>query len=141
MGWLGHLPDMWRLLREIDLEAVRRDAERPFQVLLVAEDGADAQRLATLLTGEVGARHPWLLPVDAVEGRKRAGSGVVDAALIVSRSPELPFDLASTLQVLRAAKIPVTTVVLGQVLSSDTLIRPGESGRVAVAALEPVPSQ
>ena len=42
---LPNLPDMWRVLKEADLNKLRREAERPFQVLLVAEDIGDAERL------------------------------------------------------------------------------------------------
>jgi hypothetical protein len=36
---------MWRTLKEADLAAIRRDAERRFEVMVVSEDGADATAL------------------------------------------------------------------------------------------------
>ena len=35
------LPDAWSLLKEMDLEAVLREAERPFQVLIVGHPFVD----------------------------------------------------------------------------------------------------
>ena len=61
---LPKLPDMWRVLKEADLGAIRREAERPFQVLLVAADAAEAERVGGLLSGPEGARLPWLVPSD-----------------------------------------------------------------------------
>ena len=37
-----NLPDVWRVLKEADSNKLRREAERPFQVLLGAEDVGDA---------------------------------------------------------------------------------------------------
>jgi hypothetical protein len=54
----ANLPDMWRVLKEADLNKVRREAERPFQVLLVAENVRDAEQLGVLLSGPETARHP-----------------------------------------------------------------------------------
>ena len=42
---LPNLSDVWRVLKEADLNKLRREAECPFQVLLVAEDVGDAERL------------------------------------------------------------------------------------------------
>src|SRR3989442_15853453 len=84
---LPKLPDMWRVLKEADLHAIRREAERPFQALLVAEDGADAERLGALLSGPDGSRHPWLVPADAAEARPPPAPGMLDPAVLVSPGP------------------------------------------------------
>src|SRR5262245_1484631 len=80
------LPDMWRVLKEADLQKVRREAERPFQLLLVAEDPADAERLGRLLSSPEDARHPWLLTADPEAARRAAGSGPLDLAVVVTPS-------------------------------------------------------
>ena len=64
---LSNLSDVWRVLKEADLNKLRREAERPFQMLLVAEDVGAAERLGVLLSGPETTRHPWLLPADPAE--------------------------------------------------------------------------
>ena len=44
-----------------------------FQVLLVAEDIGDAERLGVLLSGPEAPRHPWLLPAAPAEAWRAAG--------------------------------------------------------------------
>src|SRR5215467_3792324 len=75
---LPHLPDVWRVLKEADLNRIRRDAERGFQILLVAEDLGNAERLVDLLSGPEATRHPWLLPTDLADASRAAGSGMLD---------------------------------------------------------------
>jgi uncharacterized protein (DUF697 family) len=130
------LPDMWRVLKETDLNAIRREAERPFQALIVAEDLADAERLGILLSGPEGVRHPWLLPANAVEARHPASSGMLDLALVVSPAPDLPPALGFAADALRAAKVPVVTIVHGGRSAMEAVVRPGEAARAAVAALD-----
>jgi hypothetical protein len=77
---LPNLPDMWRVLKEADLNKVRREAERPFQVLLVAENVRDAEQLGVLLSGPETARHPWLLTADPAEAQRAARSVTLDLA-------------------------------------------------------------
>src|SRR2546426_7955717 len=133
---LPKLPDMWRVLKEADLHAIRREAERPFQVLLVAEDGADAERLGALLSGPDGSRHPWLVPADAAEARHPASSGMLDLAVLISPAPDLSPALGFAADALRAAKVPVVTVAYGSRSAMAAVVRPGEAARAAVGALD-----
>ena len=134
---LPKLPDMWRVLKEADLNAIRREAERPFQALLVAEDVADAERLGALLSGPDGPRHPWLAPADAAEARHPASSGMLDLAVLISPAPDLSPALGFAADALRAAKVPVVTVVYGsRGFAMAAVVRPGEAARAAVAALD-----
>ena len=134
---LPHLPDMWRVLKEADLQKVRREAERPFQLLLVAEDVSDAQRLGMLLSRPEATRHPWLFPADPAEARRIAGSGTLDLAVALSPTPDPSPTLSLALDALREAKVPVVRVVVGSRGSSAATAWPGEAARAAVAALEP----
>jgi uncharacterized protein (DUF697 family) len=134
---LPKLPDMWRVLKEADLNAIRREAERPFQALLVAEDVADAERLGALLSGPDGTRHPWLVPADAAEARHPASSGMLDLAVLISPAPDLSPALGFAADALRAAKVPVVAVVHGtRGIAMAAVVRPGEAARAAVAALD-----
>jgi uncharacterized protein (DUF697 family) len=131
------LRDMWRVLKEADLDKIRRDAERPFQMLLVAEDVRDAERLAVLLSGPKATRHPWLLPADPAEAGRAAGSGMLDLAVALSPTPDPSPTLALALDALQAAKVPVVRIVFGSRGSVAAGAWPDEATRVAVAALDP----
>src|SRR5215470_736467 len=134
---LPTLPDMWRVLKEADLQKLRRDAERAFQVLLVAEDAADAEHLGILLSGPEGVRHPWLVPAGPAEARRIAASGMLGLAIVISPVPDLSPALAFAADALRAAAVPVVTVVHGTRGTMAAVVRPGEAARAALAALEP----
>lgn len=130
------LPDLWGLLKEMDLEAVLREAERPFQVLVVGH-ADDAAALADLLSGPAGGRHPWILCADAAEARRRAGSGLIDLAVIVSRPTDPEAVVAATREVLAAARVPfVTVLVAATTRASDALVRGGEASRAIVPVLQ-----
>ena len=133
---LPNLPDVWRVLKEADLNKLRREAERPFQVLLVAEDVGDAERLGVLLSGPEATRHPWLLPIDAAEARRVAGSATLDVAVALSPTPHPSPTLAVAVDALRETRVPVVLVVFGSPGSIAAVAWPGEAARAVVAALE-----
>jgi uncharacterized protein (DUF697 family) len=130
------VPDLWRLIREADFESIRRDAERPFQILLVSSDVAQADKLGLLLS-RADTRHPWLLPATPEEARRRAGAGLLDAAVVITPDPDLEPALATLRDVLGAARVPVVAVAVGFPAGPAALIRPGEVTRAAVAELGP----
>jgi uncharacterized protein (DUF697 family) len=134
---LPNLPDVWRVLKEADLNKLRREAERPFQVLLVAEDVGDAERLGRLLSGPEATRHPWLLTADPAEARRAARSVTLDLAVALSSTPDPSPALALAGDALRETRVPVVMVVFGSRGSIAAVPWPGEAARAAVAALEP----
>lgn len=129
------LPELWRLLTEMDLEAVRREAERPFQFLVVGDaDAADG--LSLLLSGPEG-HHPWIVRADATEARRRAGSGLMDLALVATPAADPSPALQATIEVLAAARVPTLTVVRARTTrAADALVRAGESARAIVPTLD-----
>jgi uncharacterized protein (DUF697 family) len=134
---LPNLPDMWRVLKEADLSKIRREAERPFQMLLVAENVGDAERLGVLLSRPEATRHPWLLPADPADVRRAAGSGMLDVAIALSPTPAPSPALALAVDALRDARVPIVMIVLGSRGSSAAVAWPGEAARAVVAALDP----
>jgi hypothetical protein len=124
--------DVWKIIREIDLEAVRAESERSFRVLVMGEAAGDAESLAGLLSGgRRGERHPWLVPIQA--GLHTPLNPLPDVAVLVSREADLPPRLGITAQELVAQKVPVVTIVVGSGMSStDGVVRPGEAARAAV---------
>jgi uncharacterized protein (DUF697 family) len=129
------LPELWRLLREMDLEAVRREAERPFQVLVVGE-GDVAEALSRLLSGPDGS-HPWVLSTDAAEARRHAGSGLIDLAIVGTPTADPVPGLQATIEVLASARVPTVTAVLAPMTRrDDALVRAGETARALVPELD-----
>jgi uncharacterized protein (DUF697 family) len=129
------VPDLWRLIREADFEGIRRDAERPFQLLLVGADPAEAETLGRLLSGGE-ARHPWLLPATLEEARRRAGAGLLDAAVALSPAPALDLrpDLLALGGVLGAARVPFVAVPPEMPALAEALLGAVPAGiRVALA--------
>jgi uncharacterized protein (DUF697 family) len=133
---LPRLPDAWRILREIDLQAIRQQSERGFLVLIVGETLGEATRLAVLLTGSPDdTRHPWILARSAAE--PPAGNDLrADLLIAVTRTAELPAPLSQIADAARTAGVPVLTVVWGASGHTDGLVRRGEAARVVVPALE-----
>jgi hypothetical protein len=128
---------MWRVLKEADLNKIRREAERCFQILLVAEDLGDAEGLAVLLSGSEAMRHPWLLPTDLADASRAAGSGMLDLAVVLSPTPNPSSALAFATNALREAKVPIVMVVFGSRSPIADVAWPGEAARVTVAGLDP----
>jgi uncharacterized protein (DUF697 family) len=128
------LPDMWRTLKEADLAAIRRDADRRFEVLVVSEDGA-AEALAELMTG-AGRAHPWLTLATPDEARDRIAAAGLDAAIVVSSFEDLAPPLAAARDALRKAGVPLVAVVHGAASATGGVARPGETTRAAVPALD-----
>src|SRR5262245_55969554 len=119
---LKRLPDMWRVLKEVDLDAIRDEADRPFRLLVLARAQADADRTAVLLTGaDDGARHPWIVPLSA-HGGEPGSRGKPDLALLVLRSADPDPDLALCRDELRAAGVPVVSAVVGRGQSTDGIV-------------------
>src|SRR5712692_6842286 len=85
--------NLWRILRETDLEAIRRGAESRFQTLVASDDPADAEQFARLI-GESAddtappdnrERHPWLLTIDASMAGPVIRRESFNLAVLVSR--------------------------------------------------------
>ena len=133
MGLFRRLPTLWRLLREIDLESVRREADRPFQVLVCAQEVADAEELAQRVSGP-GARHPWVLAVEPEQALRRAKSGLVDVALLRTPTIRLTSAMAGARAALTAAGVPTVTVIDVASGPMDLIARDGESARVLLSA-------
>ena len=129
------VPHLWRTLKEADLAAIRRDADRRFEVLVVAEDAGEAARLAQMLTGADRA-HPWLTLATPDEARDRSAAAGLDAALLVSPGEDLPPALAAARDALGRAGVPLVTVVAGAATATAAVVRPGETGRAVVPVLD-----
>jgi uncharacterized protein (DUF697 family) len=129
------LAHVWRVLRDVNLEAIRSSAAARFVIPVVAEDLADADGLAALLSGSRDDEpHPWLVAV-------RAGSGVPSlpqrplAAVIVARVPRLSASLTACRAAFLQDGIPVVTAVAGDGAARD-VPEPGEAARITAPAID-----
>jgi uncharacterized protein (DUF697 family) len=123
--------DVWKVIRELDLEAVRAEAERSFRLLVLGETAGDAQAMAALVSsGRKGERHPWVVAAEAELNPPL--SPLPDVVVLVTRDPELSPRLAIAAQSLAGQRVPAVTVVVGSESAMDAVVRPGEAARAAV---------
>ncbi len=88
------LTRVWRILKEVDLEAIRREAGRRVRILVIGEDTADADSLAIRLAEGGGDPTRWLTAIDAPLAAPTVGAAgavgaepVVDGPDVVSHGP------------------------------------------------------
>ncbi len=103
---LRKLNRLWKIVKEVNLEAIRRRAETPLRLLVVGEEPADREAVARLLTGDGGA-NPFLRVVsdDEVASRDPA-----ELAVLVSRTRGLSGPLESARAALRSRNMPLVAV-------------------------------
>jgi uncharacterized protein (DUF697 family) len=141
---LRHLPfkTLWGILRETDLEAIRRGAEARFQVLVAGDDPADAGQIARLIgggaegslpAGTTGEMHPWLLTVDAATAAPIISRESFNLAVLVSRKADLSSSLGAIRDDQAARGVPVVVVVVGAPEKTAAIVRRGENQRVLTA--------
>jgi len=125
---------IWRVIRDVDLDGIRSSALAPFEIWVASDDPADAEALHRLLSPP-GEPHPWIA---AIEPRNLppAASRSVAAAMLVSRGMALSDTLLAAREGLKAARIPVITIVVGHTGPAAAARGAGEHARVAVAALD-----
>jgi uncharacterized protein (DUF697 family) len=125
------LASIWRVIADVDLEAIRREAMAPVDVWILAEQRDDAAALTALLSP--AGPHPALRTVDAATVVQPL-SDIPRAAVLITRSPTLSPGLAATRNALRAAGGRVMTLVVGTTGPLASARQLGEDVRVAVAA-------
>ena len=131
------LANLWRVIREVDLQGLRAAARTRFSLAVVSETGEDAARLRDLLSAATPGHtpHPWIEVASSSPPAIAALAGQPLAAVIVTRDPALSVPLASAERRL-AASASVLTVVVGDTSPAARVVRGVERGRVAVAALD-----
>ena len=140
------LASLWRVIKDLDLEGLRRAARERFTLAAVSETGEDAARLRQLLTGPDVAPHPWIqiaAPTSAEASAGRLDRGTLDAlsaspmaGILVTRDADLSAGLKLAGNRFATSGTPVLTVVVGDTSRTAKVLRPGEQSRVAVDALD-----
>lgn len=135
MGVSLKLANLWRVIREVDLHAVREAAQSPFDILLVDDGDGQAARLRALLSPEARAPHPWLRVTAAADFQLTAPLAPPAAAILITSSVDLSPALHAALSALRAAHAPTVVVMLGEEISGHRLAFQAER-RVVVPVLD-----
>src|SRR5512137_1721356 len=103
---LRRLNRYWKIVREVNLDAIRRESEASLPLLVVADLEADRAGLASLLNGNAGGANPWLhLAASPEVGAALALNGA-RLAVLVSRGRALSDALESARALLVARRIP-----------------------------------
>jgi uncharacterized protein (DUF697 family) len=139
------LARVWRILKEVDLEAIRREAEAPVRVLVVAEAAGDADDLAVLFA----AGHPdatrSVTAADAALAQAQAGTGkepVVDGpdvVVLIARGGAMSPALGAARDAWAGRNVPLVAVTLQDPITGHRPHGPGEApyaASVSVAALD-----
>ena len=140
------LTRVWRILKEVDLEAIRREAGRRVRILVIGEDTADADSLAIRLAEGGGDPTRWLTAIDAplaTPSLGGAGAGpsepVVDGpdvVITVLQSTGQSDAMKAARRLWGARKVRLLTVVLGGAQGAGSVAIEGDGARVAVSRLD-----
>jgi uncharacterized protein (DUF697 family) len=97
----------------------------------------DAVAARPLLPGAPHAHHPGLGRAAAPAAGGRAGSGLIDLAIVATPAPDAPTALLAAIDVLAAARVPTVTAVRARTQrQGDRLVRAGETARALVPDLD-----
>ncbi len=132
---LGRLNRLWKIVREVDLEAIREQAETPLQTLVVADEEADGAALVSLLMNRGGGRQPsaWLTTPD--RAHEVLAREPIKLAILLSRTAHLSGALGGVRDQLVARDMAVVVVLVGSFGFLDTFARHGEQLRIEMPAL------
>ena len=134
------IANIWRVISDVDLEAIRRHAMAPVEIWVLVEDAADRDAVLALVSPD--GLHPALRIVDP-STLVQPLPAVPLVSVLVARSAVMPTTLASARNAIRAAGGRVLTVVVGETGPAASARQAGEDARVAIAtwdagAVEPV---
>ncbi len=128
------LASAWRIVKDVDLDGIRRRSNERFELWAIANDGADTREIASLLAPGP-EHHPWLLRFTP-DQVPTPGEVRPLAAVIVTRSADLDAALAGVRNALRSKAVPVIVVRVGDTGPVASAPRAGEDARVAVTGLD-----
>ena len=130
------LATLWRVVRDIDLSALRSAANARFALSVVSENGEDAAGLQSQLSAGLHVAHPWIETAAAAPEALSNLSSTPVAGLIVTRSARLSPALGGASQRFATLGRPVITIVVGDDSPGAGALGPGERARVVVSALD-----
>jgi uncharacterized protein (DUF697 family) len=125
---------VWRVIKDVDLDAMRRASQERFTIVVAADDGDDAAQVRALLSaGATSEPHPWIT-ADTASATQWETPPL--AAVLVSRDALLSAPLATLRTEAARDGVPVVTVIVRVGGASGTLTpEPSEVVRLAVPAI------
>jgi uncharacterized protein (DUF697 family) len=130
------LANLWRVVRDVDLSALRAATRSPFVLSVVSETGEDAARLRALLSAGLPAPHPWIETAAATPEALSVLSTTPIAGLLASRAAHLSPSLDLARQRFVALGRPVITIVVGDTSPGAGIAASSEHARVVVTGLD-----
>jgi uncharacterized protein (DUF697 family) len=107
------IANVWRVLRDVNLEAIRASAEARFVLAIVADTLDDGFRVRSLLSAtDDETPHPWVFVIRAADGLPTLPQPPL-AGLLVAREATISPALAAARDAFARSGIPVLTVVVG----------------------------
>jgi uncharacterized protein (DUF697 family) len=126
------IANLWRVVREIDLQVIREQARMPFDLTIASDRPELAARLrASLSPHGTGSPHPW---IHLVAPDETPTVTTPDAAIVVSSSLPLPARLDALVRDLQRSRVP--TVVAHVASVGDPAQTPDARGSLVVADLD-----
>jgi uncharacterized protein (DUF697 family) len=140
------LARVWRIVKEVDLDAIRREAGRRAHILVVGETTADADALAIRLArGQIDPT-PYLTAVDAPlaalglrhihPGGHQAPADAPTLVVAVTRGGEKSADMTAARKQWVAREVPLVTVAIGTAEEDGTVHANGCVARVSIDRLD-----
>jgi uncharacterized protein (DUF697 family) len=139
------LTRVWRILKEVDLDAIRREAARRVRVLVIGEDTADADALAIRLADGGGDPTGWLTAIDAplaaVPPAPQGGAreGVVDGpdvVITVLHGTGQSDAMKAARRLWASRQVRLLTVVIGSAETHGRVMTQDGVARVAIDRLD-----
>ena len=142
------LTRVWRIVKEVDLDGIRREAGRRVHLLVVGETTADADGMAMKLAhGQVDPT-PYLTAVDAPlaalglrhihPGGHQAPGDAPTLVVAVTRGRETSADMTAARKQWVARQVPLVTVAIGTSEPDGTVHADGSVARVSIDRLDEV---
>lgn len=140
------LTRVWRILKDVDLQAIRREAGRRLHVLVIGETTADADELALRLAEGQDDPTRWLTAIDAPLAARaiarRAGldgddrSYRPDIVIAILRGPDESPDMRAARRHWAGRKAHLVTVAIAGAGIAGELQTRGGSARVVIDRID-----
>jgi uncharacterized protein (DUF697 family) len=131
------LANVWRVIKDVDLKAIRASVDARFDFWIVSDDVELARQLGALFSpGDRDAVHPWIATLAARD--VTVGAVEPSVAILVSRHADLSADLARVRSAMASHRVPTIAVIVGDRSGTADVPRRDESARVAVPRLDEV---
>ncbi|HEY3382349.1 MAG TPA: hypothetical protein VGK32_11310 [Vicinamibacterales bacterium] len=136
------LARVWRILKEVDLDAIRREADRQVRLLIVGETTAEADMFAVLLAEGLTEAIMWLTAIDASLAGPPGGqreAPVVDGpdiVFILARGTGMSAELRTAREMWLKRGVRLVTVAVGTDERPGKVHTQGSAARVAVDRLD-----